>query len=399
MIAALVLGLSACASQPETRSLSAATSQPGPAAQPNRFSTIQQMIDAEFNKDSRGGVSVGVVEKGELVWSYCVGQRDEAKGRPATLDTIYPIASTTKMLTGLMLLQLVERGTVHLADPVERYVPEIRQVRNRFPWAPPITLMQLATMTAGLQAGVRIPPEVAKLADVAKSFEELATLAIPGLEYLYEPGTVRRYSNVSYSILGLALSRAAKRPFAEYVRSEILEPLGMHHSAFVATPEMQEQFALGYRLDRSQSSGNVPYNSERDLLSPAAGLKTNVPDMVRLMSFQMFGNNERVLAQSTLFDSYQLLLPTDASMRYADGVGFAAVRDEETQLVALGHGGTDTDGFISSYEFDGTAKTGVVLMANTYGGHADYKRMVRKILAVMNPDSPGGSGLKDVEEH
>ena len=128
-------------------------------------------------------------------------------------------------------------------------------------------------------------------------------------------------------------------------------------------------------------------------------MKTNVRDMVRLMSFQMYGNNERVLTQSALFDSYQLLLPTDASMRYGDGVGFAAVRDEDTQLVALGHGGTDADGFVSSYEFDGTTKTGVVLLANTDRGHANYKRMVRKILAIMNPHSPGGSGLKDSEEH
>jgi CubicO group peptidase (beta-lactamase class C family) len=298
-----------------------------------------------------------------------------------------------------MLLQLVERGKVHLADPVERYVPEIRQVRNRFPWVPPITLMQLATMTAGLQSSTQTPPETEKWVQAGKSFEEMTARAIPGLEYEYEPGTARRYSNVGYSILGLALSRAANKPFADYVRSEILEPLGMHHSAFVAGPEMQEQFALGYVLDRPQSAGNAPHNSERDLLQPAAGLKTNVRDMARLMRFQMFGDNERVVAKATLFDSYQLLLPTDALMRYGDGVGFAAVRDEERQLVALGHGGTDADGFISSYEFDGATKTGVVLMANTYRGRADYKRMVRNILAIMNPQSPGGSGLKDVEEH
>jgi CubicO group peptidase (beta-lactamase class C family) len=297
------------------------------------------------------------------------------------------------------LLQLVERGQVHLADPVERYVPEIRQVKNRFHWAPPITLIQLATMTAGLQSSTSTPPEVAEMVRAAKTSEEMIALAIPGLEYLHEPGTVRRYSNAGYSILGLALSRAAKRPFADYVQREILEPLGMQHSAFVATPDMQEQFALGYVLNRPQSAGNVPYNSERDLLGPAAGMKTNVRDMVRLMSFQMYGNNERVLTQSALFDSYQLLLPTDASMRYGDGVGFAAVRDEDTQLVALGHGGTDADGFVSSYEFDGTTKTGVVLLANTDRGHANYKRMVRKILAIMNPHSPGGSGLKDSEEH
>lgn len=400
LIAALMFGLSACASQPEARPLSAATSQSGAAAQPNRFSTIQQMIDAEFDKDSRGGVSVGVVENGELVWTYCVGQMDEAKGRPATVDTIYTIGSTTKILTGLMLLQLVERGQVHLSDPVERYVPEIRQMKNKFPWAPPITLMQLATMTAGMQRGASLPPGVDKaVADAAKTFEDMAALALPGFAYSYEPGTVSRYSNAGYSVLGLALSRAAKRPFGEYIRSEILQPLGMHHSAFVAPPEMQEQFALGYRLDRPQTAGNVPYNSAKNLLMPASDLKTNIADMARLMRFQMLGDNEQVLKKATLLESYRLLLPTDALMRYGDGVGFAAVRNEDSKLVALGHGGSDADGFISSYEFDRAAMTGIVVLANASNGIANYKRMARKLLAVMNPNSPGGSGLKDVEEH
>lgn len=85
--------------------------------------------------------------------------------------------------------------------------------------------------------------------------------------------------------------------------------------------------------------------------------------------------------------------------RYGDGVGFAAVRDEDSKLVALGLGGSDADGFISSYEFDRTTMTGIVVLANTDKGVANYKKMVRKILAVMNPNSPGGSGLKDVEEH
>ncbi|MBL8271327.1 serine hydrolase domain-containing protein [Steroidobacter sp.] len=369
------------------------------AAAETRFSAVQQLIDAEFRKDSRGGVSVGVVENGELVWTYCVGQMDEAKGRPASVDTVYPIGSTTKIFTGLMLLQLVERGQVHLSDPVERYVPEVRQMKNKYPWAPPITLIQLATMTAGVQRGANMPPGVGKAVAAAKTFEDMAALAIPGFEYLYEPGTASRYSNAGYSILGLALSRAAKRPFGEYIRSEILEPLGMHHSAFVAPPQLQEQFALGYRLDRPQVAGNVPYNSAKNLLMPASDLKSTVLDMARLMRFQMLGGNESVLKQTTLLDSYQLLVPTDALMRYGDGVGFAAVRNEDSKLVALGHGGSDADGFISSYEFDGATKTGIVVLANTYKGTANYKRLTRTILAVMNPDSAGGSGLKDFEEH
>lgn len=76
----------------------------------------------------------------------CLWLANEEAGIRATTETIYPIASLTKMITGIMLLQLVERGKVHLADPVEHYVPEVRKIRNSFPWTPSVTLMQLATM-------------------------------------------------------------------------------------------------------------------------------------------------------------------------------------------------------------------------------------------------------------
>jgi len=57
------------------------------------------------------------------------------------------------------------------------------------------------------------------------------------------------------------------------------------------------------------------------------------------------------------------------------------------------------EGFVTSYEFDGAARAGVILLANTYAGRANYKVMVRRILALLNPNSPGGSGLAELEQH
>ena len=67
--------------------------------------------------------------------------------------------------------------------------------------------------------------------------------------------------------------------------------------------------------------------------------------------------------------------------------------------MALGHGGAFGEGFVTAYEFDGARRTGVILLANTHGGRANYKVLARKILALMNPESTGGSGLPLPEEH
>jgi len=61
---------------------------------------------------------------------------------------VYRIGSITKQFTSLMLLQLIERGKVHFSDPVEKFFPEVNRIAGKYPGAPPITLIQLATPSA-----------------------------------------------------------------------------------------------------------------------------------------------------------------------------------------------------------------------------------------------------------
>lgn len=140
-------------------------------------------------------------------------------------------------------------------------------------------------------------------------------------------------------------------------------------------------------------------NPKKDLLLPAAGLLTDVADLAKLMRFQMMYGPERVLSTKMLQASYQMLVPSNANLQYGDGVGFAAAREPDGKLAAAGHGGTWPEGFVTSYEFDGTAQVGVILLANTYAGQANYRVMVRRILALLDPASPGDSGLAELEQH
>jgi CubicO group peptidase (beta-lactamase class C family) len=134
-------------------------------------------------------------------------------------------------------------------------------------------------------------------------------------------------------------------------------------------------------------------------LQPAAGLLTTVGDLAKFMQFQMLGGAPSVLSDAALQSSYRLLIPSDANLGYGDGTGFSAVRDADSHLVALGHGGAFPDGFVASYEFDRATRTGVILLANTYGGRAKYKVLMREVLTLLNPRSPGGSGLSPSEQH
>jgi CubicO group peptidase (beta-lactamase class C family) len=208
--------------------------------------------------------------------------------------------------------------------------------------------------------------------------------------YSFEPGTRRKYSNGGYAILGLALSRAARRSYAEYVKAEIFDPLGMKDSSFSIGADQVSRFAYAPR--------GMPLlpSWEKHPALPAGGLFTTLSDLVKLMRFQFGLGPERVLSHKALADSFGLVVPSDGDLQYGDGVGFSAVRNSDGDLVALGHGG-ETWNYIASYEYDRTTQSGIIILTSDRTNA--YKPLVRKALEILNPRSIGGTALNSAEEH
>src|ERR1700752_3217159 len=120
---------------------------------------IEELVGVEYAKDKIGDLSMGVITKSGKQWTKSFGVN--ADGSPASDKTLYRIGSMTKQFTVTMLLQLVSQGKVRLSDPVEKYLPEVNQIQNRYVNSPPITLVQLATHTAGLSAEPEKPEDFA----------------------------------------------------------------------------------------------------------------------------------------------------------------------------------------------------------------------------------------------
>ena len=142
-----------------------------------------------------------------------------------------------------MLLQLLERGRVHLSDPVNLYFPEIRRVAGLPPRASPPTLMQLATMTSGL---ARDPDDKRRSQSGAlNEWEGVLLASLARTKYVRAPGSGYGYSNIGYSILGAALARAARERYVGYQRRHVLRPLGMSSTDFELTPALRSRLAVG----------------------------------------------------------------------------------------------------------------------------------------------------------
>jgi CubicO group peptidase (beta-lactamase class C family) len=334
-------------------------------ATPQRdYTAALEQIDAlaaQTHRGAVGGITIGVVVGPRLVWTKSYGFANAEANREASADTVYRIGSVTKQFTALMLLQLAEQGKLKLTDPVEKYVPELSAIPKFHPAAPPITLLQLATMTSGLAREPKGPSDHSQ--GPVSVWPKRVLASLPQTSYQYEPGTQYLYSNIGYATLGLALERAAERPFTEYVQERVVSALGMTQTAFELTPSMRQNVARGYSLRDAKADWSA---SERELDGrgyrvPNGALMSTVGDLAKFISFEL-GEGPWIIKKETQDANFTRIQLANGALTSGYGVGFMANR--RGTLVALGHGGS-TAGFRASAIFDRVTKTGVIVLRNS----------------------------------
>jgi CubicO group peptidase (beta-lactamase class C family) len=343
---------------------------------------VDHMATAEWEKDKLGSVTVGIVRSGGLVWTKSYGYADMDKKSLANRDTVYRIGSITKQFTALMLLQLVQDGKVHLADPVEKYLPEVNQIQGRPTNAPPITLVQLATMTAGIATE---PSNMsAYLKGPVSEWDKVMKAALPHTRYVHEPGTHYRYSNIGYAILGAALSRAAGQPYVSYVQEHILGPLGMTQTAFEPNARIQEHIARGYAASGSQVDAKTPEREHqgRGYKVPNGAMYSTVDDLARFVAFELGGGPATVLKTETLDDNYRRVMSATGDLSSGYGIGFNVSR--YGGLVVLGHTGA-VAGYQAEAIFERHSDIGVILLRNVSGGKFNMSGLARQTLEKLAP--------------
>ena len=153
-------------------------------------------------------------------------------------DTVFEIASITKVLTSLLLADMVQRGEVAFGDPVQKYLPASLKLHQR---GRPITLLDLASYTSGLpNMPDNMPPKwwslPNPLADYTegKLYEFLSSYAPE-----YEPGTRYEYANLGFGLLGVALAHRAGKSYEKLMIERVCNPLGLADTRITLSGEMR----------------------------------------------------------------------------------------------------------------------------------------------------------------
>ena len=240
---------------------------------------IEAAVDRAMENGQIPGVAIGIVKDGELAYANGFGLADIAGDTPVSSQTLFQIASVSKTLVAVAILQLAEQGLVDLDAPVTEYLPYFTLTE---PESRDITIRQLLTHTAGM-------PDVANwIAEVRD--QELRTDEMALEEYIRSlndeslqilPGESFMYSSIGYDVLGDVIAKASGQSFEEYMRDSVLIPLGMKNSSFLLSEEDQDLLAEPYTYDEDGgviATGYYPYARKH---GPATALWSNVEDLAR----------------------------------------------------------------------------------------------------------------------
>ncbi|MEE2638620.1 MAG: serine hydrolase domain-containing protein [Acidobacteriota bacterium] len=307
---------------------------------PDRLERIVALAEDAVERGEVAGVVTLVARLGRVGHLEAVGWRDREAGAPMETDTLFRIASMTKAVTSVAVMQLYESGALSLHDPVSRFLPAFeRQQVLTPPTEPdgeyrleplrrPVTIRHLLTHTSGLSYRFLSPPPLVPYyleADIMDGLSQAeGTIGdmverLASTPLLHQPGERFTYS-LGVDVLGRIIEVVTGETLAEYMRAEIFEPLGMLDTSFFRDADDATRYAAIYSPGedglvkvssgpvtssdrRTVYSAGYPYDGPQVYYSGGAGLTSTISDYARFLLALLNGgelDRQRILGRRTV---------------------------------------------------------------------------------------------------
>ncbi|WP_266170982.1 serine hydrolase domain-containing protein [Dyella subtropica] len=332
--------------------------------------TLGRALQSMQAKSVLPGFCVAVVDAGGVRYAQGFGYADIAQKRPYTADTVQPVASISKTLIAVSLMQMVENGSLALDADVDTALPFA--VRN--PGAPstPITLRQLATHTSSIVD--REPFYSQSYVKGAPAFDIKASLKSyldpKGANYdkanfsKARPGTTYKYSQFGSALAALAIETKAGTPYRLYTQEHIFRPLNMDATGWFPGDAHGSMATL---YDKSKAA-IAPYAFPA---YPGSGLYTSCKDLGKFLSAMIRGYQGQpgLLSASSfrsMFSPQWSKAQRPKGVRPGDGLD-QALFWQRSERGELGHTGGDA-GVTAQMSFNPISGAGRILITNISDG-------------------------------
>ncbi|WP_349829153.1 serine hydrolase domain-containing protein [Brevibacterium litoralis] len=288
----------------------------------------------DFQQEYTGvpGIQVALGFDGETVLDHAAGRADVTTDEPLTTDHLFRIASHSKTFTAVTLFRLVEDGDLRLDDTVGHWVPELAECP-----AGDLTVRELL----GHQGGVVRDSSDGDFWQRGSDFLDRRRLVdvVRREGAVYPANTHFKYSNVSYSLLGLVIEEATGLGYAEATRRAIVEPLGLRDTGAEYDPARGTEYAAGHtgRLTHDDTRRVIPH-VDTQAMAAATGWYSTAAEMTVYGSALVMGDT-RLLSDSSKRlmqrEESRLTAPGGEVRRYGLGLDLETVGEREL----VGHSG------------------------------------------------------------
>lgn len=357
--------LPGCSSPPVAPAVS------GAGGKDRMLAYLREDIRRDMNKAKVAGLSIAVLDGNSLVCSEAFGYADPVRKLPIGQDSRFRAGSISKLFTTVAALQLAEAGKLDIDAPLSAVLPGFA-LRSRAAQAAPVTPRLLMTHHAGLPTDrlegmwtdrpVPLPALLAQLRDEYTSFP---------------PGQLYAYSNLGFSLLGLAVEQASGMPYERYMAEHVLRPLGMRRAVFASEPP-RETMAYDLRGKAEHEYGL------RDV--PAGGLNVNAEELLQLARMVFAGGmgaGTRVLGAASVAEMVrpqEVGTALDADLRTGLGWHYAPGAVAGAGPVLFHAGGTPHHHAVLMLLPE--HQLAVAVLANSAGARTTVDEVARKALGL-----------------
>ena len=210
-------------------------------------------------KNNTPGAQICIYHKGKL-YNETAGVLNQNTKINVTEDSVFMIGSITKVFTGVLLMQLVDKELINLDDPVNEYLPEVKIDKRPLPDS--ITVRMLLNHTSGIDGDFFIRTGWNEDA-IEKYMSELTRVG-----YLHPSGVMRSYCNAAYSMAGRIIEKINGKHFNDVLQEKLLEPIGIIDAVLAPEEFLKYSSAIGH----DPVPGSDKLTLSRELVGPRGTL-------------------------------------------------------------------------------------------------------------------------------
>lgn len=334
------------------------------------------------------GLSIAVVDSGEIVWAEGYGKADIETNKKVDPNTLFQAASVSKPIAALGILKLAEQKRVNLDEDVNSYLKNYQLPENNFTKEQKVTLRAILAHTAGLNvegfvgypSGEKLPGTLAVLSGKGNSDR---------LEVVAEPGRRWHYSGGGYTLMQMVVEDVTNRPFHEFMKVEILDPLGMTNSTFEQPLPEKYHANVSSAFDANGKLLDGKWHNYPE--KAAAGLWTTPSDLanycIAIQEIWAGKTSQGILSKASVemmfenkYHSNQYIsntanIPSDYTSYWGLGLEVAI----NGKSVRFQHAGFN-EGFKANFTAFANEGKAIVLMANADNGY-DLMMEVEKVIS------------------